>query len=120
MDLSSVATAIFTASLAIPASIYGAIRWIRRTDAADHAERFANDWHQKVIERQDREAERLRAEIARLGELITQGHARILELERENKVKRDIIRALVNDMSLVKRDKLDPHELQTDVYRGHI
>jgi hypothetical protein len=123
MDWSTIFAAGTTALVGIPAAVYGAVRYIRRTESSDKAERYANDWHQKVIERQDREAERLRAEIAALRESATMVNKRVLELELETKTARKVTRDLVEQVRLVKRDRLDPHDLQTNVFTdsgGHL
>lgn len=116
MDWSTVFAAGTTALVGIPAAVYGAVRYIRRTESSDKAERYANDWHQKVIERQDREAERLRGEIAALRDSATMVNKRVLELELETKTARKVTRDLVEQVRLVKRDKMDPHDLHTNIF----
>ena len=123
MDWSTIFASGTAALVGIPAAIYGAVRYIRRTESGDKAERYANDWHQKVIERQDREAERLRAEIAALRDSATMVNKRVLELEIENKVARKVTAELVEQVRLVKRDRMDPHDLKTNVFtdsEGHL
>ena len=118
MDWQAIATGLVTAAVAIPAAIYGARRYINRTEAADGAERFANDWHQKVIARQDEEMARQRAEIAIIRESSTMQSKRILELELDQKVKQKIIREIVADIRMVKRDEISLDQLQTGTYLG--
>ena len=123
MDWATIFASGTAALVGIPAAVYGAVRYIRRTEWGDKAERYANDWHQKVIERQDREAERLRAEIAALRDSATMVNKRVLELEIENKVARKVTNELVEQVRLVKRDRMDPHDLKTDVFTdsgGHL
>jgi hypothetical protein len=120
MDWQTIVAAIGSAAVAVPAAIYGAVRYIRRTEASDGAERFANEWHQKVIDRQDREAERLRAEIQTMRENASIMAKRVLEVELENKVKRQALQSAIDDIRLLKRDKLTPDDLHTDVYRGDL
>ena len=107
-------------SAVIGGSLIGLAWWfkIRRMIEGRDAEKFANDWHQQVIARQDREAERLRAEIHVLREASTMTSKRVLELELDNKVKQNVIREMVEDIRLVKRDKMTVDQLQTGSYTG--
>lgn len=118
MDSNAIVTGVVTALIAVPAAGYAAVRYMRRANAADGAERFANDWHQKVIDRQDREAERLRAEIANLSDRLTITSKRMLELELDNKIKQKVIRDIVADIRMVKRDEIPIEQLHTGSYTG--
>lgn len=92
---------------------YYIMRKLKRDFAADGAERFANDWHQKVIQRQDTEAARLREEIAILREASTQTTRRLLEVELRERTKEKVIRDLIKDIRLVKRDEMPLEQLNT-------
>lgn len=102
----------------VTAGYYG-LRKLRRDFAADGAERYANDWHQKVIARQDRELERIRNDMQVMREMMTQANARILELERENSVKRKIISEMQNELRRVKAGIVRPEEINTGIWSGH-
>lgn len=97
-------------------TIWSIWRYVKRANASDKSEKFSNDWLQEVIARQDREAERLRDEIRLAREGSTMLSKRVLELEIENKVARKVTNDLVEQVRLVKRDKLDPHDLHTNVF----
>lgn len=94
-------------------AVYLGFRRIRRDFATDGAERFADHWFQKVIQRQDQEAARLREEIAILRENGTQTTKRLLEVELRERVKEKIIRDLIKDIRLVKRDEMPLEALNT-------
>ena len=89
------------------------MRKLKRDFAADGAERFANDWHQKVISRQDLEMARQREEMAILREQQTQTTRRLLEVELRERTKERIIRDLVKDIRLVKKDEMPLEQLNT-------
>lgn len=93
--------------------IYYLTRKLRREFAADGAERFANDWHQKVIARQDNEAARLREEIAILREHSTQTTRRLLEVELRERAKDKVLKDIIKDIRLVKRDEMPLDQLNT-------
>lgn len=112
--LTALGTILGSVGATITAGYY-LLRKLRRDISTDGAERFANDWHQKVIARQDQESARLRNEIGRLSETMTQSTARILELERENAVKRKVISELVEDIRAVKRGSRGPETLDTGI-----
>lgn len=120
MDWPSIATGITTAVVSVPLAIWGVLRHVRKTNDADRSEKFSNDWLQKVIDRQDREAEKLRAEIQTMRENASTMAKRVLEVELENKVKRQALQSAIDDIRLLKRDKLTPDDLHTDVYRGSL
>jgi hypothetical protein len=113
LDIPSLLGAAGTALLGAGASAYYIMRKLKRDFAADGAERFANDWHQKVIHRQDTEAARLREEIATLREQGTQTTRRLLEVELRERVKERIIRDLIKDIRLVKKDEMPLEQLNT-------
>jgi hypothetical protein len=113
MDWLSLAGAALAAIATGGAGVYYTLRKMRREFAADGAERFANDWHQKVIERQDREADRLRNEIAALRENATMTTKRLLEVELRERVKEKVIRDIIKDIRLVKRDEMPVEQLNT-------
>lgn len=96
-------------------AIYYTFRKMRREFAADGAERFANDWHQKVIARQDQEAARQREEIHVLRETVTQTTRRLLEVEMRERVKERVIRDIIKDIRLVKKDELPIESLNTSL-----
>lgn len=109
-------TVIGSIAASIAASVaagYYGLRKLRRDFAADGAERYANDWHQKVIARQDRELERMRNDLVILRENMTQSSSRILSLENENKIKQSVINDLVHEVRLVKRGVMRPEDLNT-------
>ena len=101
------------ALLGAGSAAYYIMRKLKRDFAADGAERFANDWHQKVIQRQDTEAARLREEIAILREASTQTTRRLLEVELRERTKEKVIRDLIKDIRLVKRDEMPLEQLNT-------
>ena len=118
MDYGSlIGTIAASVAASVTAGYYG-LRKLRRDFAADGAERYANDWHQKVIARQDRELERMRDSLNSIHESITQSTARILSLENENRVKQKIIQGLIDEVRLVKRGAMKAEDINTGVYTG--
>lgn len=112
---SFIGTIVASVAASITAGYYG-LRKLRRDFAADGAERYANDWHQKVIARQDRELERMRNDMTIIREMMTQSNARILSLENENKIKQKVINDLIHELRLVKRGVMRPEDINTGVY----
>lgn len=84
------------------------------------AERFANDWHQKVIERQDREAERLRAELQTVRERNESLQREVLGLrqtfDRETRVFRAVSSATARDIRLLNDGKIPEERLETSIH----
>lgn len=120
MDWASFLPALVGAISAAPVAVWAALRHVRKTNEADLADSDIGKRWQGIVTRQDREAERLRDEIQTMRESASLIAKRLLELELENKVKQQVMRAMLNDLAAVKRDKLDPLDLQTDIYRGQM
>jgi hypothetical protein len=113
MDVGPLLGSIAAGLLGVFGGGYAIWRKINRDFAADGAERFANDWHQKVIARQDQEADRLRAEIAALRAVNTDNQRRILEVEQRERAKEKVIRDIIKDIRLVKREEITVGQLNT-------
>jgi hypothetical protein len=113
MDTTQVLVAALTGLGTAAGAVYYVVRRLKREFAADGAERFANDWHQKVITRQDNEAARLREEIAILREAATQTTRRMLEMEIRERTKEKIIRDIIKDIRLVKHNEMPIEQLNT-------
>lgn len=113
MDLTAATTSLLTALVAIPATAWLMLRKVKKDIDSDKAEHSAVEWHEKVIKRQDLEAERLRAQIESLREQGTTMHRRLLEVELREKVKEKIIKDLVRDIRLVKREDMPLDALNT-------
>jgi hypothetical protein len=113
MDWTSLATGLATAAVAIPATIWAVLRKVRSEVSTDRAERSATDWHERVIKRQDLENDRLRSEIQVLRDAVTASNKRLLEVELREKIKERIIRDLVRDIRLVKKNGMSIDALNT-------
>ncbi len=96
--------------------------WVKmgRTIEGRSAERTSNDWFQKVIARQDREAERQRDEMQSLRERNETLQRELLDLKnnfnRETRVFRGAIAGIGRDMRMVNDGKIPEERLETSIY----
>lgn len=116
--LSILGTVAASIAASLTAGYYG-LRKLRNDFSADGAERSANKWHQRVIERQDREMERLRNELETVRQTITSMYQQIVALQNENQIKQKIISEMHRELQLVKRGLRSPEDINTGIWTGH-
>ncbi len=96
--------------------------WVKmgRTIEGRSAARFANQWHQKVIERQDQEAARLRAELQTVRERNENLQREILDLKnsfhRETRVFRGTVASIGRDIRKLNDGKIPEERLETSIH----
>lgn len=118
----------------LAAAVYGVQRTLKKDRRDDtHADLLGRS-HANIFEQYEGIISVMRRELTELderykalrnandqiNERLTIAGRRILELELENKVKRQIIAELVEDMRRVKRGNLDPDDLNTGIYESHL
>ncbi|MBA2412833.1 MAG: hypothetical protein H0V63_08410 [Burkholderiaceae bacterium] len=93
--------------------------WVKmgRTIEGRNAERSSNDWFQKVIARQDREAERQRDEMQSLRERNESLQRELLDLKnsfhRETRVFRSVSAATARDIRKINDGRIPEERLET-------
>ncbi len=96
--------------------------WVKigRTIEGRSAERTSNDWFQKVIARQDREAERQRDEMQSLRERNENLQRELLDLKnsfhRETRVFRGTVAGIGRDLRKLNDGKIPEERLETSIH----
>ncbi len=96
--------------------------WVKmgRTIEGRNAERSSNDWFQKVIARQDREAERQRDEMQSLRERNESLQRELLDLKnsfhRETRVFRGTVAGIGRDIRKLNDGKIPEDRLETSIH----
>lgn len=96
--------------------------WVKigRTIEGRNAERTSNDWFQKVIARQDREAERQRDEMQTLRERNENLQRELLDLKnsfhRETRVFRGTVAGIGRDLRKLNDGKIPEERLETSIH----
>lgn len=115
------------------AAVYGVKRHMERDKRDDHDATLLGRGKQTIFEQYDgiivrlqaevagyrEEVTRLRADMGVMREMMTQANRRILELELENKVKRETIADLVSQMRKIKHGQMAPEDINTGIWTGH-
>lgn len=79
MDWEAIGKALAALVIGVPPLLYAQNRWFKRTHAADKAEKYAADWLQEVIKRQDADIELMRKSHR---EQMREAEERIAEMRR--------------------------------------
>lgn len=139
MPLSFVDTAfgvlgkLAAALMTLAAGVYGVQRVLKRdkrddTDASllGRGKATIFEQYEGIIVRMQAEVasyradvDRLRTDVQIMRETLSQANRRILELELENKVKRETIAELVEQMRRIKRGQMQPEDINTGIWTGH-
>lgn len=118
------------ALMTVAAAIYGVQRILKRDKRDDTDASLLGRGKQTIFEQYDGIIVRLQAEIgsyrdevARLRtdmqimrDMMTQANRRILELELENKVKREAIADLLEQVRRIKRGQMSAEDVNTGIY----
>ena len=117
----------------LAAAIYGVQRRLKRDKRDDTDATLLGRGKQTIFEQYDgiivrlqdevgryrEEVARIRSDMQIMRETMTQANRRILELELENKVKRETIADLVAQMRRIKHGQMAPEDINTGIWTGH-
>ena len=117
----------------LAAAVYGVKRHMERDKRDDADASLLGRGKQTIFEQYDgiivrlqdeigsyrEEVARIRSDMQIMRETMTQANRRILELELENKVKRETIADLVAQMRRIKQGQMAPEDINTGIWTGH-